>query len=169
MKGPKIYLRACEPEDLENLYRWENDPEIRFAGEQATPYSRHTLTEYLHSVHDIYTQKQLRLMICLSDDDSAIGTVDLFDFDARNRCSGIGILLDKAHRQKGHATEALQIAMRYVREELGLQMLFCSMRAENSDSRRLFSKCGFVECGLRKNRFIRPDGFSDEILMQILF
>lgn len=169
MNGPNLYLRACEPEDLENLYRWENDPEIRFAGDYATPYSRHTLAEYLNSVHDIYAQKQLRLIICRSADDTAIGTVDLFDFDARNRSSGIGILLDEAFRYKGHGTEALQIVLRYAREELGLRLLHCSMRAENLASRKLFSKSGFEDCGLRKHRFIRPDGFSDEILMQILF
>jgi len=169
MKGQHIYLRACEPTDLDSLYTWENDPEIRAAGEQLTPFSRHTLQNYLASAHDIYSQGQLRLMVCLNLDHRAIGTVDLTDFDSRHGRAGVGILIDAGFRQRGYAREAMQLLMRYARETLGLRMLHCATHAENTASRALFTHIGFEECGHRKQWYLNAHGPSDEILMQYLF
>ena len=42
---------------------------------------------------DIYEVKQLRLVICVSENDKAIGFIDLFDFDPKNQRVGIGIVI----------------------------------------------------------------------------
>ena len=63
-QNPKIHLRALEPEDLELLYRIENDVELWNVGTSNVPYSRWTLHEYIaNSTGDIYTDHQVRLMI----------------------------------------------------------------------------------------------------------
>ena len=55
LENDKIILRAVEPEDLELLYRWENDSSIWIAGNTRAPYSRYQLKNYIsHSPTDIY-------------------------------------------------------------------------------------------------------------------
>ena len=62
-----IYLRALESSDLELLYVSENDSRIWKVSNTITPFSKDVLELYLHSAHqDIYTNKQLRCMICLN-------------------------------------------------------------------------------------------------------
>ena len=61
---PDIRLRAIEPEDLDLLYRIENDRELWNVGTTNVPYSRYTLHDYLAtSCDDIYADKQVRMVI----------------------------------------------------------------------------------------------------------
>ena len=61
---PQAILRAMEPEDLDILYRIENDFELWAVGATNVPYSRYALHEYIASASgDIYTDRQVRLII----------------------------------------------------------------------------------------------------------
>ena len=54
-----VRLRAPEPEDLELLYSWENNPEWWELGNTLAPYSRYLLKEYIAESHrDIFDLKQ---------------------------------------------------------------------------------------------------------------
>lgn len=73
LENETIRLRALEPEDLELLYRWENNPELWSLGNTMSPYSRYILKEYIRESHrDIFDLKQLRLMIELRSTGAAI-------------------------------------------------------------------------------------------------
>lgn len=64
LKGKQLFLRALEPEDIDFLYKLENDETIWQVSETQTPYSRYVLKQYLkNSYKDIYEVKQLRLAI----------------------------------------------------------------------------------------------------------
>ena len=65
LKNEHIILRAIEPADIDVLYNWENDTENWQVSNVQTPFSRFVLEQYITSAHqDIYSAKQLRLMIC---------------------------------------------------------------------------------------------------------
>lgn len=114
LKGEHIYLRALEPEDLEFIHQIENDETIWEISNTITPYSKYLIKQYLENAHkDIYEVKQLRLVIC-NDADTAIGMIDLFDFDIKNKRAGIGILVkSETDRQKGYGKEALKLLIKY--------------------------------------------------------
>jgi hypothetical protein len=79
LKGQLISLRAVEPNDLELLYQWENNPSVWHLSNTLAPFSKHILKEYIENAkHDIYVTKQLRLMINTSKY-GPIGCIDLFD------------------------------------------------------------------------------------------
>ena len=64
---PTISLRALEPEDLDLLYHIENDDELWGVGVTNVPYSRYLLHDFISSTTgDIYTDKQIRSISCLS-------------------------------------------------------------------------------------------------------
>ena len=71
------------------------------------------LSRYIEKSHlDIYQVNQLRLVI--SDyKNNSLGLIDLFDVDFKNFKAGIGILINKDNRDKGHAKEALEILIKY--------------------------------------------------------
>ena len=82
MQDENILIRALEPEDLEYLYKWENDMDLWDVSDTLTPFSHFTLKKYIENAHvDIYTSKQLRLMITRVDTQEPIGLIDLYDFD----------------------------------------------------------------------------------------
>ena len=93
LKGVHIYLRALEPEDLEFIYKVENDERIWEVSNTQTPYSRFLIKQYLENAHlDIYEAKQLRLAICTLKDE-VVGLIDLYDFNPTFKRAGLGILI----------------------------------------------------------------------------
>jgi len=176
--GKKIFLRAIEPTHVDLMYRWENDLTIWPVSGTLTPFSRTTVEQFVNMAHqDIYTNKQLRLMIDLkyfdeADEDEttrSIGCVDLFDFDPKNKRAGIGILIaDKADRGRGYATEALHLIMDYGFEVLDLHQIYSNIRVENESSVSLFKRAGFEVTGLKQDWIYEQGKFYDEYTLQLI-
>lgn len=167
----KIKLRALEPSDIDWLYKWENDTSVWQVSNTLTPYSRHVLEQYVLNAHlDIYTTKQLRLIVELVENSKCIGCIDLFDFDPHHKRAGVGILIaDKTERGNGHASAALALLTNYVFKTLGLQQLYCNVTADNEPSLKLFAKHKFETVGVKK-KWINDGGvWKDECLMQLVF
>jgi diamine N-acetyltransferase len=167
LQGDHISLRAIEPADIELLYNWENDTENWKVSNTQTPFSRFVLEQYITSAHqDIYTVKQLRLMIC-NVDNKAVGCIDLFNFEPNHQRAGLGILIaEKSDRRKGYASEALNILIQYCFSSLNLHQLYCNITNDNEASVVLFQKHGFLITGIKK-QWIRESGlFKDELLLQ---
>ncbi len=169
LKAEHIFLRAIEPSDIELIYEWENDIKNWIVSNTQTPFSRFVLEQYITSAHeDIYTAKQLRLIIC-TNDNKAIGSVDLFDFDANNLRAGIGILIgDKSERKKGYASEAIKVLTNYCFTSLNLNQLYCNITTDNEESILLFQKHNFQITGIKKQWIRNGNQFKDELLLQLI-
>jgi len=163
----KITLRPLEPGDIDLLYKWENNLDIWEISNTKTPFSRHILAQYLmEAAKDIYETKQLRLII-QNENLEAVGAVDLFDFDPYHQRAGVGILIhNKADRNKGYASDALQALSNYALEILGLKQLYANITTDNTNSIQLFEKCGFQKSGVKKDWIKTLTGWKDEILFQ---
>lgn len=172
MTGKNISLRALEPEDVDLMYKWENDPEVWHLSNTITPFSRFVLEQYLINSHeDIFTSKQLRLMIDKKDSSSepkTIGSVDLFDFSPHHKRAGIGILIIKEERSRGYASEALQLMINYAFDTLDLHQLYCNISEENEQSLKLFLKHGFVMIGNKKEWLRIKNKWVDEHMFQLI-
>ena len=169
MIGKTLSFRAPEPTDIDLLYKWENDTRIWHLSNTVTPFSRHVLEEYILNAHqDIYSVKQLRLMIIHNKTNNVIGCIDLFDFDPANMRAGIGILIGDKYRDKGYATEALEMVIDYAFNTLHLHQLFCNITTDNVASMKLFKKTGFEIIGLKKDWLRLKKSWVDEYLLQLI-
>lgn len=170
LKGNKIYLRALEPEDLEFIYAIENDENIWEVSNTQTPYSKFLIRQYLENAHqDIYEAKQLRLAICKNETSEAIGLIDLFDFDAKNKRAGIGIIIqNEIDRNSGFGKEALSLLIDYSFSKLQLHQLFANINTENKPSVSLFTTFGFEKIGVKKDWNFTNNSFQDEALFQLI-
>src|ERR1035437_8901968 len=125
-ENENIRLRAVEPEDLDLLYVWENNPLLWEVGNTRNPYSRYVLKQYIiDSDKDIYENKQLRLMIVQIKTGLTIGTVDLFDFDIHNSRIALGLYVDAAFQGNGFAKSSLHLVEEYVFNYLKINQLYC--------------------------------------------
>jgi diamine N-acetyltransferase len=172
LQGPNLRLRMLEPSDVEILYQWENDESVWRVSSTLVPFSRFQLEQYiLNSQHDIFTEKQLRLMIDLCQPDmpkKVIGCVDLFDFDPINMRTGVGILIIASERKKGFASEALRVIIRYAFEILQLHQIWCNITSDNEISLHLFQKAGFTGCGIKKHWRRTGETWVDEVMLQLI-
>lgn len=167
LQSKAVRLRAPEPEDLELLYTWENNPEWWELGNTLVPYSRYLLKEYIAESHrDLFDMKQLRLMIDLCPTGKTVGMLDLYDFDPHHRKAGVGILVDPHHQRNGLATEALNLLVEYAFSYLKLHQLFAHIPTGNEPSKALFTHCGFTVTGILTDWITVKDGYSDVLVLQ---
>lgn len=151
LKGELVSLRALEPSDADILYRWENDPALWPVSYTQVPFSRFTLEEFVNTAHsDIYTNKQLRLMINKTLSGETIGCADLFEFDPQHMRTGLGIYISEGFRQTGCASECITMVKRYCFNVLLLKQVYVHVNTSNTASLGLFEKCGFEKSGLKK-------------------
>lgn len=168
LEGENIILRALEPSDIDLLYSWENDTMLWEVSHTQAPFSKHLLKQYLDVAHhDIYTTKQLRLVI-ENREKQAVGLVDLFDFEPFHLRAGIGIFVHKNAENLGYASEALSLLKQYALKVLGMHQLYANIQAKNEKSLVVFQKQGFVVSGVKKEWLKSLDGWEDEVLLQCI-
>lgn len=170
LESDTVRLRALEPEDVDILYKWENDTNVWKASNTVTPFSRYILSQFIENQKcDIFETRQLRLMIEEKREGRPVGCIDLFEIDPYNLRAGIGILIyDKKDKGQGYASSALQILIRYCFMVLNLNQLYCNVMFDNTDSLNLFRSKGFLTIGIKREWIKTTSGWTDEYLLQLI-
>lgn len=144
-----IDLRSPEPDDLEFLYRVENDTENWAVSNTRSTYSKQQLLDLILSSHNPFDSGQCRWIITWNKE--IVGTVDLFDFDPFHGNGAVGIFIDKPFRQQGYALQALQRFLYLCKNTFGMNSVLAQIGMENQYSLSLFAKAGFQQIGELKN------------------
>jgi diamine N-acetyltransferase len=163
-----IHLRALEPEDLDVLYRIENDRELWQAGTTNVPYSRYVLHDYIaNTSNDIYADRQLRLMI---EDDNArvVGIVDLMNFDPRHNRAEVGLVIQRPFRCQGYAQATLPKLAHYAAHILHLHQLYAVVRSDNHVARSVFQKMGYKETVTLSDWLYDGRQYAEATVLQLL-
>lgn len=168
LAGENIIFRTIEPKDIDCLLAWENDTENWKVSNTFVPFSRKLMEEYVYSAQDIFTTKQIRFIIEDKETNAQLGCVDLFEYDPFHLRAGVGILIDKNHRNKGIAKEAILLLKDYSFKHLKLNQLYCSVGASNNASIQLFSQTGFIQTGIKKAWLNYGESWEDELFFQCL-
>ena len=168
IKNDTIALRCAEPEDAGQIFLWENDRDIWRVSGTHVPYTLFQIEQFLLNNNDLTSQRQLRLMIDLTESGQAIGCIDIFDYDPINQRAGLGILIDKAFRQQGYAKAALALCIEYLFNNVLLHQVYCSIDETNAESQQLFVNQGFELCGKRKDWLKTAKGYLDVLEYQLI-
>jgi len=166
---PFTSLRAIEPEDLDLLYRIENDVNLWNVGITNVPYSRYALHDYVANVSgDIYIDHQVRLII-ENADKQVVGIADIVNFDAGSRRAEIGLVIEKPFRGQGYGFSAMQALAKYALEVIHLHQLYAVIDARNETCLQLFRQLGYHESSRLKEWLFDGREYHDAIVMQTFF
>ena len=161
-----VKLRAMEPEDLDMLYKIENDRKLWDVGVTNVPYSRYVLHDYIaNSSGDIYTDHQVRLII-ENGVGETVGLTDLTNFDAKNLRAEFGIVIASNHRRCGYARKALLEVLSYAKQVLHLHQLYAVIDQTNVAAVSLFKKEGFTTQNVLSEWLFDGRKYHDAVLMQ---
>ena len=165
---PSVHLRAMEPEDLDLLYRIENDRLLWNVGTTNVPYSRYTLHDYIANASgDIYTDCQVRLMI-ENEEGQTLGIADSVNFDPKHRRAELGVVIECAYRRKGYAQAALLKLSEYALRHLHLHQLYVCISVDNEPSLHLFRKMGYQHSATLRDWLFDGCTYHDAVVMQLL-
>lgn len=165
-----LRLRAPELGDLDFLFHVENDTRQWMVSACKVPYSRYLLQQYVETnTHDLYADKQLRLMVESCNEGKLLGIVDLFDFSPADRRAEVGIVIDSECRAKGYGREALEVLCDYAEHVLDLHQLYAYVLEDNMPARHLFAACCFKHTATLPHWIFSDKKYRDVCLYQRLF
>jgi RimJ/RimL family protein N-acetyltransferase len=167
IEGKKVVLRAIEQDDLVELQKWANTPEICYmlAGWHF-PTSMDDQQNWLKS----FNVSSLHQRFAIDTPDlGLIGTANLVDINWKDRNAFHGMLLgDKDVRGKGYGVDTIMAMMKYAFEELGLMRLDGSMIEYNKASLGVYlRKCGWKEEGIQRKWYFRKNQFWDKVIVGV--
>lgn len=166
--NPVVRLRAIEPEDLDLLYRIENDKRLWNVGTSNVPYSRYALHDYVaHASDDIYIDRQVRMMI-ENETDDIVGIVDVVNFDPANCRAEIGLIILDAYRRQGYGEATLCQISEYALKVLHLHQLFAFIDVRNEASVHLFLQHGYQESAIIRDWLYDGVEYHDARMMQLI-
>lgn len=168
IKGNCVTLRAPEIDDLDNLNKWSNDPEIwNMLGGWHFPFSSRSTKDWISSREDNNLSNHV---FCIdTETDGIIGTINLINIDWKNRNAFHGMMIGKKNLHgKGYALDALMSLMHYSFMELGLNRLDGDMISYNQRSIDFYTKKGGWKIeGIKKNWFYRGGRYHDKVIVGI--
>lgn len=163
---PVVRLRAMEPEDLDALYRIENDRDVWDVGENNVPYSRYILHDYIANASaDIYADKQVR-MVVENEKGQLVGVADVVNFCPSHARAEVSIVICREHRKKGYARAAIRQIMEYALRTLHLHQLYAVVREDNMPSLNLFSSLGFKSKTVLDDWLFDGKDYHNAVVMQ---
>ncbi len=171
LRQENISLRAPEPEDLDMLFKLENDTSLWHLSNTITPFSRFDLEQFIMLADkDIYVIKQARFIIEKTEGTQVfpVGAIDLFNFDPGNSRAGVGITVLEEYRLHGSAGIALEILIDYAFNHIGLHQLYCNIEENNKVSLNLFRNKGFVDCGKKQDWNKTGNRWTNELMLQLI-
>ena len=154
-----------EPEDLDLLYQIENDKNLWGVGATNVPYSRYVLHDYVaNSSGDIYTDKQVRLMVNCQQ--QTVGIVDLINFSPKHCRAEVGMVLMPSYRGKGLGEPILRELEQYAKSVLHLPQLYAVIGVDNAPAIHLFEKIGYSAGRVLTDWLFDGTHYQDAVLMQ---
>ncbi len=169
--GERIVLREYRREDLEDIRKWVNDPDVvDFLSDIFIyPNTINETEEYLNSVLSKTGIERGNFIIAHKDSEKYIGQIDLLKVDWRSRFAEIGIVIGiKENWSKGYGYEAIKLLQSFVFNTLNLNKLQLHVHDYNERARACYRKCGFVEEGIMRQHFYKNGKYTDYIIMSIL-
>jgi RimJ/RimL family protein N-acetyltransferase len=142
LSNDAITLRPWRVGDAADLQREVQDPEIVKWMAIELPYSMDDAELFIAGTEKAWTDREAAQFVICEDDDFR-GYLGVLSVEDRMKVVEIGYWIAKAWRGRGIATEALRLALEWIREEIGPERIELGMISGNDASRAVAEKCGF--------------------------
>lgn len=159
-----VRLRPLRPDDAAAYVgAFADDPELaRLRGLERAPDEAAFLADLEPG------EEFAELAICAPGADALLGSVILHSLDRRHRRGELGYWLVPGARGRGLATRALQLALAWMFEDLGLERAEIAATPDNLPSLAVARRLGFAEEGLLRGRDIEEGRRVDVVVYGLL-
>ncbi|MDO5759811.1 MAG: GNAT family protein [Bacteroidota bacterium] len=168
MEINEIYLRAFEPEDYKTTIHWRKDEGI-WSMLGGVKYFVSETYEKQWIENAIKDSNNIRLAVCLKENNLHIGNVYITDINLQNR-SGISHVLigNRNYWGKGLATKAYKLLLDYAFKERNFHRIVAHVLEDNVSSIKLHLKCGYKQEGIFRHSVFKNGQWKNQIQFAIL-
>lgn len=173
LRGSKVELRPLDDRAIDAMIGILQEPDVLI--KTGTAHSRITET---HPFDEARTrewygrrnekQNRLDLAIYVPELDQYVGEVVFNEYDPNNLSVNYRIAIGKAGQNKGYGTEATKLMVDYGFEHLGLNRIELEVYDFNARARHVYTSCGFVPEGRRREALCIDGTFYDALLKAVI-
>ncbi|MEM7375426.1 MAG: GNAT family N-acetyltransferase [Bacteroidota bacterium] len=169
-KGDKVRLRALEPEDWEVFYTWNQESYTQRNLDRIWfPGSKEMVRDWARKKTLQKGEKDEFFFVIEENRTGEIaGSINSHDCDKDNGTFGYGLGIIASHRQKGYASEAILLVLRYFFQELRYNKVTVGIYAHNEPSQKLHERLGFQEEGRLRSMIYQHGQYWDLVHMGML-
>ncbi|MCG5250344.1 GNAT family N-acetyltransferase [Brevibacillus agri] len=164
LKSDHLILREIEDCHLEELYEiYSNDNVFEYCGIIPKHKKDTVLTMIGHFKRDYLKKSRVKWgMFPAQQSERLVGIIEAFEFNQRVYMATIGYFLAEAHWGKGFASEAVQMVVRFLMEEVNVNRIQAEVMPKNEPSKQVLRKNGFtLEGTLRQAALWSGKGIVD--------
>lgn len=166
--GHKVFIRAVEEEDLPDIHKWSNDFELMELFDFKINFINYDALIQKVSA-DESREDQISFTIAENETKRPVGKCMLTEIDYSNkRCLCSLYIGDMESREMGYGTEAMQLLMKFVFEDLNLNRLGLWVFDFNKRAIKSYKKCGMKVEGIMREGVFRDGKYHDVYFMGIL-
>ena len=156
LETERLILRRIELTDVEDMFNdWCNDPEVT----RYLPWDPHGKIEVTKELLNMWVDEYnkpytYRWIVILKENNKPVGTVDVVNKDISNMVFELGHCYSKSVWGKGIATEAFSIVIKFLFEQVGVEVIFAKHDEDNLASGRVMQKANMKYDGILRSRVI---------------
>ena len=164
--GSLVRLRAPAPRDVDDLYRWFNDPAVVAGLGVRYPLSRQAEADWVErSGVPSYANAHFAVDTL---DGTFLGTCGLYkSAEPENRCAELGVTLGHSPG-RGYGTDTVRTLCRFGFAEMNLHRIELLVFAHHAAARRVYEKVGFVEEAVARRAHWGDGRWYDDVHMSLL-
>ena len=167
--GERVYLRAIEIDDAEDMARWSRREPETFFDNGRPVRSPIAFADFHRKLAEDDPPEWVRFAICLRENDEVIGSNGLDDLDLINRTAETETeIVNPAYRGGGYGTEAKHLLLAYAFERLGLHMVKSYVWEFNTRSAAALRKQGYRDAGYVAWTGLKDGNFAGDHAFDLL-
>ncbi len=173
LEGEHVFIRKLRIFDARDVYINIRDKEIgkwTLAPSRSYPenvfgwFLRRTVSfvrRVLRFVGEVLrptnTRGEFKLAIVLKESARVIGIVTIAKIDRHSKSAEIGFWIGKKHWERGLATEAVRLALKFAFNELKLHRIYAITFEKHIGARKVMEKCGFKLEGVMREAALKDN------------
>lgn len=164
----RVYLRAFEPDDYKTTIKWRKD-DVIWDMLGGTKYFVSEAYEKQWIENTIFNSKDVKLAVCLDENDKHIGNVYMTNINEINRsCVSHVLIGEKEYWGNGYAREALLLAIDYMFNERNMHRIQANVLTSNIASLKMHEKCGYKLEGTLREAVYKNGKYQDQWVLGLV-
>lgn len=164
----RVYLRAFEPDDYKTTIKWRKD-DVIWDMLGGTKYFVSEAYEKQWIENTIFNSKDVKLAVCLDENDKHIGNVYMTNINEINRsCVSHVLIGEKEYWGHGYAREALLLAIDYMFNERNIHRIQANVLVSNVASLKMHEKCGYKLEGTLREAVYKNGKYQDQWVLGLV-
>ncbi len=171
LETDRCILREFTPDDVPAMFALMSDAQVtRYLGRQPMATMEEAAQRVDNFIHGFATQSHLVWAVVSKETGTLLGNGTLWNLIPEHDRAELGYILMPAAWGKGIATEICQMMVQFGFTTMGLHSIEAQIDPENSGSRRVLEKLGFVQEGYYRENFYDPtqQHYTDTAVFSLL-